>query len=527
MIEPSSLLTFIFLIPLLPLLASTGIAIHVLSGRAVGDEGEVLTERLSVGSAVAVLLLLLIFDLAVFFDRVGGLIVVGNWFTSGDFTFPISFAINGTSLALATEIAFLSWVTVSFSVRYLHREDGFHRFFLSLGLFLSGMQLVTLAGNGLLVFVGWEFCGLSSYLLIGYAYLRPTATENALFSFMANRIGDAGFLMGLAIAILAINSTDWHDLATWAAESDFDKVTARLMIFGFLIAAIAKSAQLPFSPWIARALEGPTPSSAIFYGAIMVHAGVWLVIRLAPVLLHLPDTLRWLIGIGFLTALYGWFVGLVQTDVKSALIFATITQVGLMFLECGLGWFTLATWHLGLHALWRTWQFLMASSYMQLIGTGQMLSVPSYLIHRQGLWTAALQRFWLDSLGLGLLARPLLNVGHDLQIFDDRVLARIVGMPSDLSPLDDLSPLVPIGEKGTRQEPEDDRVICGHGLAGILLLWAAYHFQRFESRLILGDNVWMRHVLHEISTILLVTEDLLEQPRYLLLFIIVTLVVII
>ena len=495
------------IVPLLPLLASAGIAAHVLSGRANGDAGEVFTTRLSIGIAATSLILLLLCDAIAIADGPPGWILAGTWFSSGTFVFPIAFAINTASLVFATGVAFLGWVTIRFSVYYLHREDGCHRFFLVLGLFLSGMQIIVLAGNALLTFVGWEFCGISSYLLIGYAYERPAATDNALFAFVANRIGDVGFLMGLTVAILAIGTTDWNDLAQWVANPSFDKVTARLIVLGLLTAAVAKSAQLPFAPWIARALEGPTPSSAIFYGAVMVHAGVWLLIRLEPVLTQLPDILRWIAGVGLLTAIYGWVVGLVQTDVKSALMFATTTQVGLMFLECGLGWFTLATWHLGLHALWRSWQFLMAPSYMHLVGISRPARVPAWLVHRQGLWTAALQRFWLDPMALALLARPVIRIGQDLHAFDEHVVAPIVGVPSS--------------------HPMGDPIIRGYGLAGRILLWISARCQSSERWLILGDNAWMREMLRETSTIFLVIEELLEQPRYLLVFIIATLAVVI
>ncbi len=506
---------FFFLIPVVPLLsllAAFAIALHVLSGKAVGDEGETLTTRISTTVAGIVLLLLLFCDVVVLLTGAPGLITIGQWFASSEFVFPLSFAIDGASLALATGVAFIGWVTIRFSVHYLHREAGFQRFFLVLGLFLCGMQVVVLAGNGLLAFVGWEFCGVSSYLLIGYAYERPTATDNALFAFVANRIGDAGFLMGLFVALTAIGTTDWHSLALWVAAPTFDKVTARLMVLGFLIAALAKSAQLPFVSWIARALEGPTPSSAIFYGAVMVHAGVWLVIRLEPVLTQLPDILRWIAGIGLLTAVYAWIVGLVQTDVKSVMMFATTTQVGLMFFECGMGWFTVATWHLGLHALWRSWQFLMIPSYMHLVGVSEALAAPAWLARRQGLWTAALQRFWLDAVALALLARPLVRIGYDLRDFDTEVVARIIGMRQRTTASDDLS---------------GDAIIRGYGAAGGLLAWCARHFQSFERWLILGDNAWLRQVLRETGVIFLVVEELLEQPRYLLMFVVATLAVVI
>ncbi len=280
-----------------------------------------------------------------------------------------------------------------------------------MSLFVAGMLLIVLAGNAVLAFVGWELAGVSSYLLIGYAYERPTATGNAARAFVTNRIGDAGFLLGI-VAGAAAGSGRSNGRRSAPGGAPVTLLTGAPAGVGFVLAALAKSAQLPFAPWIARALEGPTPSSAIFYGALMVHAGVYLLIRLEPLLLAGAGR-RWCSSpsLGVATALYGWLCGLAQTDVKSALIFATTTQVGLMFLACGLGWFELAAWHLGLHAAWRAYQFL----------HGAVLHAPDRCRRahprrpgwRDGCWlyTAALQRFWLEHLADGLLVRPTPGTG--------------------------------------------------------------------------------------------------------------------
>jgi NADH:ubiquinone oxidoreductase subunit 5 (subunit L)/multisubunit Na+/H+ antiporter MnhA subunit len=505
------LFTLVMLVPLLPLLAAAGIGIYVLRG-AAGDAAEPPTARLAEGAAWAALLLMLGLDVLALVEGAPGHFVVGTWFASGDIAVPFSFSLDAAALGIGTLVAALGAVTLRFSRHYLHREAGFHRFFLLMSLFLAGMLLIVLAGNAVLVFVGWELCGVTSWLLIGYAYERPTATGNAQFAFVANRIGDAGFLLGIAIAFLWAGGVEWTELAAWTRTSDFDKVTARLLLFGFLLAAVAKSAQLPFSPWIARALEGPTPSSAIFYGAVMVHAGVWLAIRLEPVLVHVPDIMAYLALIGLLTAVYGALAGLVQTDVKSALLFGTTTQVGLMFLACGLGWFELATWHLALHASWRAWQFLAAPSYMQVAGKAP--PAPRWLAGRQRFYNAALQRFWLDSLAQALLVRPVARIGADVRDFDERVLSHLVGMP-------------PQATDRQEDKAEGDDVIRAHGLAGRLLLWIADHLQRFETHLILrGGGGAMSGVLREAGRAFREIERLLEQPRYLLLAVAATFVVI-
>jgi len=482
----------------LPTFVSAGIVFQ--SFFEPSEKSEKRIGQISVLASITILFYFLLADVFAFFLGTPGKISLGVWLSSDDLEFPIIFSLCPASLAMATGVAFLGWVTTSFSVSYLHREENFYRFFLALGLFLSGMYLIVLGGSGFIVFIGWELCGVSSYLLIGYAYTRASATENALFAFVANRIGEAGFLLGLIIAFLTIGDTSWDSLASWAGGTSFDKVTARLMLFGFVIAALAKSAQFPFSPWIARALEGPTPSSAIFYGSVMVHVGVWLVIRLEPVFLQVPDTLYWLLGAGFLTVLYGAISGLVQTDVKSALMFSTTTQVGLLFLECGMGWFSLATWHLGLHAVARAWQFLTAPSYLQYHDKESKSIARFFPII---FWTAALQRFWLDSLVLSLFAKPFVSIGQDLRDLDDRVLSKIIGMPSE-------------------SDSTEDLVIRAYGLGGNVLSWIADRMQSFETRLILGDNRWTTRAHQEIGAIFQTTEALLEQPRYLLLILIMT-----
>jgi NADH:ubiquinone oxidoreductase subunit 5 (subunit L)/multisubunit Na+/H+ antiporter MnhA subunit len=507
------LFILVMLIPLLPLLAAFGIAIYVLNG-AAGDDAEPPTARLAEGAVWLALLGLIGLDTLALLEGAPGHVAIGTWFASGKLVVPISFVLDALSLAFATLVALIGVITLRFSRTYLHRELAFHRFFIGMMLFLAGMLLIVLSGNAVLTFVGWELAGISSYLLIGYAYDRPVPTGNALYAFLTNRIGDAGFILGISLAAWWLGSVEWSALTDWANDATrFDKVMARLLLFGFLVAAVAKSAQLPFSAWIARALEGPTPSSAIFYGAVMVHAGVYLVIRLAPVLVQVPDIMVYLAIIGAATALYGWLAGLVQTDVKSGLVFATTTQVGLMFLACGLGWFEFAAWHMGLHAAWRAYQFLMAPSYMHLVSE-KAKPVPAWLACRQWLYTAALQRFWLEHFAQNVLIRPAQAVGHDMRDFDDTVLSHLVGMPERR-------------RAAVTTDSCADDVIRGHGLAGRLLIWVADRFRQLESYLVLHRAEGpLTRMLSGVGDYLRVLEALLERPRYLLLLVVATFVVI-
>lgn len=499
----------IALVPLLPLLAAGLIALRILLGRDKGDVAEPATARIAIGAALLALVLLAGFDIATLPGGVPGQVSVAEWLASGKVALNLSFVADGLALPVATLVAFVGVVALRFSQNYLHRETGFHRFFLAMSLFLSGMLLIVLAGNAVLAFVGWELAGVSSWLLIGYAYERPTATANAQRAFVTNRIGDAGFLLGIGLAFLWVGSVEWAALAVVR----LDTLLVGLLAFGFVIAALAKSAQVPFAPWIARALEGPTPSSAIFYGALMVHAGVYLMLRLEPLLVQAPTLLLAVAVLGGLTALYGWLSGLTQTDVKSTLMFATTTQVGLMFVEIGLGLFQLAAWHLVLHALWRAWQFLASPAYMHLVDARPAPPAPTWLARRGGLYTAALQRFWLEPLGDWLLVRPTQNIARDVRAIDENVVSRLVGLPAEAR----TSALMESG----------DAVVRGHGVAGALLEWAAGHMDRFESRLILQEGGGRLSVLlKSLGTLFQAVEALLEQPRYLLLLVMATFVVI-
>jgi NADH:ubiquinone oxidoreductase subunit 5 (subunit L)/multisubunit Na+/H+ antiporter MnhA subunit len=503
-----------WLIPLLPLLAAAAIAGRMLLGWDQGDAREPATARLASWSLLGAWLGVVALGVEALLHGAPGHIRIATWFASGGFSLPISFSLDGLALGVASVLAFLIWLAQRFAVSYLHRELGFHRFFFALSLFAAGMLLILLAGNAVLAFVGWELAGVSSYLLIGYAYDRGTATGNALRAFVTNRVGDAGFVLGIGLAFVWLGSVEWPRLNDGGT---LESLSAGLLAMGFVLAALAKSAQVPFSPWIARALEGPTPSSAVYYGAVMVHAGVYLLLRLEPLLLQSPALLALIAVLGALTVLSSWLAGLVQGDVKSALIFATTTQVGLMFLAIGLGLFEVAAWHLVLHAVWRTYQFLASPSYMHLV-SAPAAPPPAWLGRCQRLYTAALQRFWLEGLTDKLLVRPTQSLGRDVRAFDDGFVSRLVGLPDQAR----ASAILEQGEVG-----RDEEVTRGHGLAGRFMAWLAGRLHRFELRLVLqpGGGVFA-HLLQRLGEQLLALETILERPRYLLLLVMATLVVI-
>ena len=247
--------------------------------------------------------------------------------------------------------------------------------------------------------------------------------------------------------------------------------------------------------------------------------GFILLVRLEPLLRQAPALMSLIAVLGLLTALYGYFSGLIQTDVKSALMFATTTQVGLMFLACGLGWFTLAAWHL------RPARHLARLPVPRLAvlhapdGRARRAPLRPGCDNNQRLYTAALQRFWLEPLGDWLLVRPTRQMARDVRNLDDNVVSRLVGLPESAG--------VPAFLVASGEEMNKDEVVRGSGLAGAFLEWTALKLHRFESRLLFqGGDSRLSRMLARIGTYLIAVEGLLSQPRYLLLLIMATLVVI-
>lgn len=508
------------LIPLPPLVSALAIGLGIALRPAAGEAAERPTARLALGAAALSLIAVLAADLVALLQGAPGQVRLGTWLASGALQVPLSLTLDPLGLLLATLVAVICLATLRFSVPYMHREPGFRRFFLVLSLFTGAMLLIVTAGNAVLTFVGWELAGISSFLLIGYVQERPQATENATRAFVTNRIGDAGFLLAIFLSFAWLGGVEWPEMGVRSAG--LESLEAGLILMGFLLAAFAKSALLPFSAWIARALEGPTPSSAVFYGSLMVHAGVYLLIRCEPLFVQATALAPLVALVGLATALYGWLAGLTQSDVKSGLMLSTTTQVGLMVLWCGLGWFELAAAHLVLHALWRAYQFLHAPALMHWMDAPTRPLV-GWLARQRLLYTAALQRFWLDPITDWLLVRPTKQLGADVRAFDERVLKPLVGLPGEDGPLTGLGVMGSEEGRGAASQG----LTQGVGLLGGLMAWLADRLHWFEERLVLRSGGGrLQGLLAALAGAVNRTEDLLGRPRYLLLLIMATLVVI-
>lgn len=287
-------------------------------------------------------------------------VTIGTWLRTGTLTVNIGFLLDPLSATMAVTIAGLSWLVARFSINYLHNEPGFGRYFTVLPLFVGAMLLLVLADNYLMLFVAWEVVGACSYLLIAFYRDRDSAAEAGTRAFVINRVGDAGLLAGIFLLAAHNQGLSYAE----ALGSPLPTATATAVGFCLLIGATGKSAQIPLGGWLARAMEGPTPSSALIHGATMVTAGVYLVVRSAPVFEQAPIALVAVGVVGALTALYGQLSGLTQTDIKGMLAASTNAHLGFMLLLCGLGLYPIAIFHLVAHAFYKTNLFLTAPSIL-------------------------------------------------------------------------------------------------------------------------------------------------------------------
>lgn len=278
------------------------------------------------------------------------------------------------SLLMTLIITGVGFLIHAYSIGYMHHEEDYARFFACMNLFVFAMLLLVLAEHLLLLFVGWEGVGLASYLLIGYYYHRPSAAAAATKAFVVNRIGDAALLIGLLLTFYLFGTSDITNvtakaIAGFAIGAPVITILTMLYFFG----ASGKSAQIPLQTWLADAMEGPTPVSALIHAATMVTAGVYLVVRMHHVFLLAPTTLQWVGIIGAVTSLFAALCATAQTDIKRVLANSTMSQLGLMFLACGAGAFYSAMFHLTTHAFVKATLFLSVGNILHMMnGTTNM-----------------------------------------------------------------------------------------------------------------------------------------------------------
>ncbi|HUQ71511.1 MAG TPA: proton-conducting transporter membrane subunit [Planctomycetaceae bacterium] len=357
---------------------------------------------------------------------------LGNWVVvPPHFHFHIKLLFDYLSLPFVILTFVLCGTIGAFATRYLHRESGYNRFFVLYSLFVLGMALSTLAGTIETLFTGWELVGLSSALLVAFYHERSSPALNGLRVWSVYRIADAAFLIaavylhhahGEGDFDILLGSGPWPGQVAGVSADHAFEIGLLLMI-----AAAGKSALIPFSGWLPRAMEGPTPSSAIFYGALSVHLGTFLLLRVSPLLALSPGLLALIVGWGLLTAAFAALAARVQTDIKSALSFASLTQVGIIVAEIGLGLHWIALLHIIGHACIRTLQLLRAPMVLRdqrllenAVG-GRLGTAPprrlAFLPQSAQLWfyRLGLERGYFDAVLSDYIVRPLLGM---FRLFD-------------------------------------------------------------------------------------------------------------
>lgn len=365
-------------------------------------------------------------------------IEVGTWFAVGEYRFDVSFVADELSLPFGAFSSGLVGLVAAFSARYLHREPGFQRFYLLLAWFGAGVTWVSYAGGLDVAFPGWEVVGLTSALLIGFFEHRFGPVRNGLRAFATYRFCDAAFLAAIVWLHHATGSTAYVSGSPWrglAPPESHATIAAVLLV----VASLGKAAQVPIGGWLPRAMEGPTPSSAIFYGALSVHLGPLLMLRAAPLIEHSTAASALLIGVGAATALHGTFVGRVQTDIKSALAYASMTQVGLIMLEVGLGLRYVALAHIVGHASLRTLQILRSPNilhdhhHLELAMRGHLPRTGAHLERlvprawQPWLYRHALERGYFDSALSDLVIAPIRSAVARLEDIEARWLDWVAG----------------------------------------------------------------------------------------------------
>jgi len=299
---------------------------------------------------------------------------VAHWIRSGTFSVDFALYLDQLSLVMLLVVTGVGFLIHIYSVGYMWDDPGYYRFFAYLNLFMFFMLTLVLANNYLMMFIGWEGVGLASYLLIGFWFTKDSAASAGKKAFIVNRIGDFGFLIGIFLLIQHFGSLNFaqvfEKVAPYAPENTGAGFLTAIGIL-LMVGACGKSAQIPLYVWLPDAMEGPTPVSALIHAATMVTAGVYMVARSHLIFERAPQALMVVAIIGTLTALFAATIGIAQTDIKKVLAYSTVSQLGYMFMACGVGAFSAGIFHLMTHAFFKGLLFLAAGSVIHAVGGEQ------------------------------------------------------------------------------------------------------------------------------------------------------------
>ena len=352
------------LVPLAPLI---GAIIAGLFGRFIGPTW---SHRATIG----LVFVSLVASIIIFMDVLEGNGYNGSvytWLISGETRFEVGFLIDQLTATMMVVVSLVSLMVHIYTIGYMHDDPGYQRFFSYISLFTFSMMMLVMSNNFLQLFFGWEAVGLVSYLLIGFWYTRPTAIYANLKAFLVNRIGDFGFLLGIALVLMHFGTLDYASVFAQAQGIVDEKIelipgmpwlVITLICILLFVGAMGKSAQFPLHVWLPDSMEGPTPISALIHAATMVTAGIFMVARMSP-LFELSDTaLTTILIIGGITTLFMALVAVVQNDIKRVVAYSTLSQLGYMTVALGASAYSAAIFHLMTHAFFKAVLFLGAGS---------------------------------------------------------------------------------------------------------------------------------------------------------------------
>ena len=339
-------------------------------------------------------------------------IVLFDWIQVGSFSAPMAFTIDPLSMVMTLIITGVGFLIHLFSVGYMSHDERPAKYFAYLNLFIFNMLLLVLGSNLLVMFVGWEGVGLCSYLLIGFWFSDPEKAAAGMKAFITNRIGDAGFLLGIFTLFGVAGTVDFSELSAFVVEKT-PELTEMGMIGGWsapitlaclflFIGAMGKSAQIPLYVWLPDAMAGPTPVSALIHAATMVTAGVYMIIRLNPVFLSAPNAMFVIAIVGAMTALMAATIGVLQNDIKKVLAYSTVSQLGYMFLAVGVGAFGAALAHLMTHAFFKALMFMGSGSVIHAMHEEQDMRKMGGLAKKMPITHLTFVAGWLAIIGFPL-----------------------------------------------------------------------------------------------------------------------------
>src|SRR5262245_58382637 len=358
--------TLLLVIPLLPLAAAI---IAGLFGRIIGRAGAHTVTILGVAVSTALSIYVL---KQIYFDGVPTYNApVYTWLVRDGINFQVGFLIDRLSAMMMTVVTFVSLCVHIYTIGYMKDDPGYQRFFSYISLFTFSMLMLVMSNNFMQLFFGWEAVGVVSYLLIGFWYTRPSAIFANMKAFIVNRVGDFGFVLGIAAIVYFTNSLDYNDAfaaapkiagETFHLTHTWSVNAMTLACIGLFVGAMGKSAQFPLHVWLPDSMEGPTPISALIHAATMVTAGIFMVARMSPLFEHSEAALSFVLVIGGTTAFFMGVLGVVNNDIKRVVAYSTLSQLGYMTVALGASAYSAAIFHLMTHAFFKALLFLAAGS---------------------------------------------------------------------------------------------------------------------------------------------------------------------